>query len=123
MRWIMERNCKGLLNPTDRIKAKTPADGEKEMSVMEVLQMKHPNPGTNYREACTPYSTVPAMPTLDITEAHIQIVALSLHGAVGPSGSDAAAWQDWLLRYGAHSEHLREVVAYLSGVMANTGVP
>ena len=35
--WITERNCKGLLNPTDRIKAKTPADGEKETSVTEVL--------------------------------------------------------------------------------------
>ena len=37
VRWITERDCKGLLSPTDRIKAKTPADGEKEMSVMEVL--------------------------------------------------------------------------------------
>ena len=102
VRWITERECKGLLSPTDRIKAKSPADGEMDMSVMVVLQMKHPNPGTNYKEACTPYPTVLATPTLDITEAHIQIVACHLHGAAGMSGSDAAAWQDWLLGYGAH---------------------
>ena len=112
-----------ILKPTDKIKVKTPDDDEMEMSVMQILQIKHPNPGAYYKEACTPYLTVPSMPALDVTGAHIQIVARRLHGAAGPSGSDAAAWQDWLLRYGAHSEHLRDVVAYLTRVMANTTVP
>ena len=62
------------------------------------------------------------MPALDITGGHIQIVAHRLHGAAGPSGSDAAAWQDWLHRYDAHSERLRDVVAYLTRVIANTTV-
>ena len=122
VRWITERECKGLLKPTNKIKVKTPDDDETVMSVMEILQMKHPNPGKYYKEGCTPYFTVPAMPAMDVTGAHIQIVARRLHGAAGLSSSDAAAWQDWLLRYSAR-ERLRDVVAYLTRVIANTTVP
>ena len=63
------------------------------------------------------------MPALDITGAHAQIVARHLHDSAGPGGADATTWQDWLLRYGAHSEHLRDAVAHLTRVISNTMVP
>ena len=85
--------------------------------------MKHPSPGPSCKGACTPYTTVPVMPALDITGAHVQIVARRLHGSAGPGGADATAWQDWLLQYGAHSEHLRDAVAHLTRVILNTMVP
>ena len=40
VRMITERECKGLLSPTDKIEAECPADGEMGMSVMDESQMK-----------------------------------------------------------------------------------
>ena len=78
VRWITERDSSGLVSPMDMTKAKTTAGGMAEVSVLDALSMKHPSPGPSCKGACTPYTTVPVMPALDITGAHVQIVARRL---------------------------------------------
>ena len=63
------------------------------------------------------------MVELDVCGGHIQMVARWLRGGAGPGGSDSTAWQVWLLRYGAQSEHLRDAVARLTRVVANSLMP
>ena len=68
VRWITERDNSRLLSPTDMTKAKTTAGSMGEVSVLDAFSMKYPSPGPSCKEACTPYSAVPNMPALDITE-------------------------------------------------------
>ena len=63
------------------------------------------------------------MVELDVCGGHIQMVARWLRGGACPGGSDSTTWQDWLLRYGAHSEHLWDAVARLTRVVANSLMP
>ena len=96
-----------------------------EMSVLEALRLKHPPPASSTlsQEAFLPYPEPPPMIDLDITGAHILLVARWLRGGAGPGGSDSSAWQDWLLRYGAHSERLRDSVAHLTRATTNGLMP
>ena len=100
VRWITERERGGLLKATD-ITTITNSQGQKvEMTVLEALQRKHPEPaqpGPSLR-AFLPYPEPPPMIDLDVTGAHILSVARWLRGGAGPGGSDSSAWQDWLLR-------------------------
>ena len=125
VRWITERERGGLLKATD-ITTITNSQGQKvEMTVLEVLQRKHPEPaqpGPSLR-AFLPYPEPPPMIDLDVTGAHILSVARWLRGGAGPGGSNSSAWQDWLLRYGGHSERLRDAVARLTRVVANSPMP
>ena len=123
VRWIMDRDQNGLLIATDMTRMRN-SDGDfVDMTVLDALRLKHPEPGETSEEACPSYDDLPDLIDLDITGGHIQMVARSLRGGAGPGGSDAAAWQDWLLRYGAHSERLRDSVAHLARTMANSPVP
>ena len=60
---------------------------------------------------------------LEVTGAHIHYVASRIQGSAGPSGTDANHWQDVLLRYGAHSERLRDSVAALVRRLSNSVAP
>ena len=39
----------------------------------------------------------------DVAAAHVEKVALQIKGGAGPGGTLPMDWQDFLLRYGAHS--------------------
>ena len=57
---------------------------------------------------------LPLREHIDITAAHVETAAWSLHGSAGPSGTDGDQWRSFLLRFGTTSERLREVVAAAS---------
>ena len=125
VRWITERERGGLLRATDITTAANSQAQKVEMPVMEALRLKHPAPGNteSSHEAFLPYPEPPPMVDLDITGAHVMHVARWLRGGAGPGGSDSSAWQDWLLRYGAQSERLRDSVAHLTRVTSNGSMP
>ena len=124
VRWITERERGGLLKATD-ITTITNSQGQKvEMTVLEALQRKHPEPaqpGPSLR-AFLPYPEPPPVIGLDVTGANILSVARWLRGGAGPSGSGSSVWQDWLLRHGGQSD-LRDAVARLTRVVANGPMP
>ena len=125
VRWITERERGGLLKATDVTTAKDSHGQNAEMSVLEALRLKHPepaDPGVS-QPAFLPYPAPPPMVDLDITGGHIKTVARWLRGGAGPGGSDSSAWQAWLLRFGGQSERLRDAVAQLARVIANGLVP
>ena len=82
--------------------------------VIDVLHKKHPDPRIPPKSALLVSEQLPMLEDVEITGAHILKVARTIQGGAGPGGSDASHWQDALLRYGAHSERLRESVASLS---------
>ena len=70
-----------------------------------------------------PSTTVDASgKTVAVTATHVEKVARQIKGGAGPGGTLATHWQDFLLRYGAHSERLRDAIAELARQLANTMV-
>ena len=59
----------------------------------------------------------------DISEETVLNVAKNLKGSGGPRGTDYAALQNWLLRYGHISKKLRKAVSLLTNWIANNIVP
>ena len=106
VRWTTERAKGIVLSPCDWAGSYT--DGS---TVLDVLRLKHPDP-------CIPVSAsflcCDVLPQVEITSYHVLLSAHRIQGGAGPGGCDACHWQDFLLRYGAHSFHLRDAVAALS---------
>ena len=67
--------------------------------------------------------SLPAFEDIEVTGNVIQRAASVIQGSAGPGGCDASHWQDALLRYGAHSSHLRDQVASVARRLANSIVP
>ena len=117
VRRLTERDSGGLLLPTD-------IDEKSGLCVEQVLRDKHPplrdpdltvaNPGC-FEE----YDTTPATVPLSITAETVEKVAARMKGGAGPSGVDAVAMQNWLLRFGAESFALRETLASVAEWLAN----
>ena len=98
-------------------------DGPLGETVFEVMQEKHPAQRTPDRTAFIPCDNLPPLEHVDVTSAHIEMVARSLRGGAGPSGTGADQWKAFLLRYGKASERLREAVASSTRLHANQVVP
>eukprot|EP00957_Ditylum_brightwellii_P048536 3683092-Ditylum_brightwellii.AAC.1 len=86
------------------------------LPVLEVLKGKHPDtctpdpldPGC---KAFKPYTDAPEVVPLDITVEDVERIASHLSGAGGAGGTDAVNLRNWLLRFGASSEELRDEMA------------
>ena len=107
VRFATERGQGGALSAKDKVKGK---DGT-ESTVLEILLSKHPEAVEPEEGVFEDYPDTPEMVTLDITGKTVAKVATRLSGAAGPGGVDSMALQQWLLRFGTNSNHLREAVA------------
>lgn len=110
-RWITDRSGDGVLLPEDKL-----PNGQ---IVFEVLKSKHPGQMTPNDNTFLTCEQLPIMVDVDISSDHIEKMARSLHGSAGPSGTNSDQWKSMLLRYGAHSERLRESVASLTRWLSN----
>jgi hypothetical protein len=61
-----------------------------------------------------PYGNVPEPVPVEITADVVEDVASRLSGGAGPGGTDAVNLKNWLLRFGAESEFLRDSLAGLA---------
>ncbi len=122
--WVTEREKGGVLAQDDMVSSKDSHGNCSLCSVREVLKQEHPASRKPGIEAMHNYDfPPPLMPGLDVTAEHVESTARKLQGGAGPGGSNAEAWQDWLLRFGEHSAKLREAVALLTRRMSNDIVP
>ena len=123
MRWVTDQAKGCVLQPTDVTEIRCEDGSMKKVTVMEALHQKHPNPQNPFRSSLVKCAELPFLGNLDITSNHILHIAGRIQGSAGPGGLDASHWQDALLRYGAHSERLRDAVAVLTRRLANTITP
>ena len=117
VRWATERSRGVVLSPGDS------AEGLDGLTVLDVLRQKHPSPHPPVSDCLLQRDQLPLFEDVEITGTHILHSARRIQGGAGPGGCDACHWRDALLRYGAHSERLRDAVAALARRMANTIVP
>ena len=93
-------------------------DGPK--TLLDVLKDKHPDPAQSSAKAFLSCSELPPLIDVDITGSHVEKVAWQIQGSAGLGGSTVSHWQDFLLRYGAHSAKLRNAVAELASHLADS---
>ena len=113
-RWITERGSNGVLLLTDLV------DGSTDKAVIDVLKEKHPYPGMIDDSVCLEDDDLPVLMDVDVTGGHIERLARAFHGGVGPGGTTSSHWQSFLLCYGAQSAKLRDAVAALTCLLANS---
>ena len=85
--------------------------------------MREPNMGNPQLGIFEEYPETPEPIPLCVTVDTIETVAAKLSGGGGPSGTDAVDLCNWLLRFGAESEQLRQVIANLTNWLANDHPP
>jgi hypothetical protein len=117
VRWVTERDRGSVLDPNDFIES-----GSTSKTVLQVLQEKHPAPQEPNEVIALGIGSesIPLLVDVDITASHVERASRRIHGGAGPGGCDSSQWQDFLLRYGAHSERLRDNVAGLARRLSNT---
>jgi len=123
VRNLTNRDGGGVLRPDDKcMKTGRP--------VLEVLQEKHPklrDPPLDTDDENGAFETyeegAPAIVPVDITANTIESIATKLSGGAGLGGMDAVDLRNWLLRYGAESQALREEMAQWTMWLANESPP
>jgi hypothetical protein len=120
VRSLTQQDQGGVLQPDD-LCSKTGKP------VLAVLRSKHPkmrDPQPDMtdpdRGSFEPYDEVPEPIPLVISGDVVEQVASRLSGGAGPGGSDAVDLRNWLLRFGAESEALRDALADICTMMANS---
>ena len=123
VRWLSEKGRGSVLQPSDLIETRDVRGNMSKLSIWKILHQKHPDTRLPSRSALLSCYDLPSFEELEISSCHIMHVSCLMQGGAGPGGCDAVHWQDSLLRYGAHSERLRESVASLCCRLANSIVP
>ena len=123
VRWLSERGRGKVLHPSELVEVKDKHGKVLQSSVWDVLCQKHPDPKIPLKSALLSCDDLPSLEDVEVTGGQVLYVARLIRGGAGPGGCDAIHWQDVLLRYGAHSERLREAVAALCRSLANSIVP
>jgi hypothetical protein len=75
------------------------------------------------RGSFEPYDNLPTPVPVLITGDVVEAVASRLSGGAGPGGTDAVDLRNWLLRFGAESESLRDSLAAIAEWLANEHPP
>lgn len=115
-RWLTERSKRSVLLSTDTV-----SNGSgKNLSVVDALKLKHPLPSPPHSSSLFRPPVVSLFKDLDITGAHIGIIAHRIKGSAGPTGCDYTHWQDVLLRFGSHSQCLHDSLADPTRKIANS---
>ena len=86
----------------------------------DTLLLKHLKPHIPPVFALPCCDTLPLFEDVKVSGAHVQAVVCRIQGGAGPGGCDAPHWCDALLRYGVHSECLRDSVAAVAHHLCNT---
>ena len=89
-------------------------------TVLEVLKSLHPEQAEANSDAFMDCEKIPALLQVDITAGHVERVIRKLSGGAGRL--DSFQLQNLVLKYGAHSESLREAFASVIRRIANTDV-
>ena len=87
---------------------------DQHISVFDALKSKHPNSHHPHSSTLLKASTLHILEDIEITGAHVGIIAWRIQGSEGPGRCDALHWQDILCRYGSYSRRLCDTVADLS---------
>ena len=66
-------------------------------TVLEVLELKHPDQTEPHAHAFVECDELPILLEVTVTEEHIHKTAHKLSGSAGPSGADSMLWQSILL--------------------------
>ena len=120
-RWVTSWSGRGVLSPAD-------IDLKTGRPVIDVLRDKHPVcniPGleqdgwASFEEYLPPRDAIP----LDCDQETVQVVGNKPSGGAGPLSVDGVALKQWLLRYGNHSQVLREKLAVWIEWMSNVAPP
>ena len=88
--------------------------------VYDLLQKKYPESQVPPISTLLSCDNLPPFEVVEVTRNVIQKVASLIQGSAGPGGCDSGHWQDVLLRYGAHSERLRDQVASMARRLTNS---
>ena len=118
VRWLTDK-VGGVLDPNGTIIEKGTDSGKR---VLDVLRQKHPDSTIPSKSALCEVtgSKLPLIEDVAVNGGHVLRVARMIQGGAGPGGCDSTHWQDTLMRFGAHSERLRDSVASLINRLANS---